>query len=474
MDFQSWINNIEGLGGVYAFDIMPDGSFSEIRLMAVNKQNEGIITRNPAAPKFYPGIPYRYYWQDINFEDYVYRCGSKNQPLYSYVNAHGFWLKGFYMPVTEPGTVSAVVSAQADKTKKRTVYCLYVLTYSKEVDSDAMSSRSSAVSEAVMNITVKLHETQDYYRSIADTVAEIKKFCGSQYCSLYTVDRSTQKCECINENGFDPVTLERLSASMERSPYETAMAWEQDLARSDSLLLDDLGVVKERDPKWYASLTSYGIKSIVLYAIRYNQTLLGFIWAANFDNTKIMQIKETLEMTSFIIAAVITNHRFLSLLEQKSSVDGLTQVNNRNAMNDRIDKLVAEKETRPDKMGVVFCDLNGLKVVNDDEGHDAGDKLLTRAAALLKIAFGDHEIYRAGGDEFVVLCGGIESEKLDELTAQLRALADSTADVSFAIGSVYCTGDYDIYAAMQSADEEMYKDKKKYYEDHPEKNRRKK
>ena len=42
MDFQSWISNIEGLAGVYAFDILPDGSFSEIKLMAVNKQNEGL------------------------------------------------------------------------------------------------------------------------------------------------------------------------------------------------------------------------------------------------------------------------------------------------------------------------------------------------------------------------------------------------------------------------------------------------
>ena len=117
MDFQSWITNIDGLAGVYAFDILPDGSFSEIRLMAVNKQNEGILFRRPDAPEFYPGIPYREYWSDVNFEDYVYRCASTGQPLYSYVNAHGFWLKGFYLPVTEPGTASAL----RDKTQPGTV-----------------------------------------------------------------------------------------------------------------------------------------------------------------------------------------------------------------------------------------------------------------------------------------------------------------------------------------------------------------
>ena len=43
MDYQSWIEGIDGLASLYSFDILPDGSFSEIRLIAVNKQNEGML-----------------------------------------------------------------------------------------------------------------------------------------------------------------------------------------------------------------------------------------------------------------------------------------------------------------------------------------------------------------------------------------------------------------------------------------------
>ena len=92
---------------------------------------------------------------------------------------------------------------------------------------------------------------------------------------------------------------------------------------------------------------------------------------------------------------------------------------------------------------------------------------------LLKIAFGDYEIYRAGGDEFVIFCLDITEEKFNAQVAQLRALADNTTDVSFAVGTVYCTGEYNITSAMQTADENMYKDKKEYYRLHPEKDRRK-
>ncbi len=228
--------------------------------------------------------------------------------------------------------------------------------------------------------------------------------------------------------------------------------------------------MQERDPAWYQSLCTYDIKNMILYAVRNHQSLVGFIWAANFDAAKMVQIKETLELTSFLIAAVIANHQLVSKLEEKSTIDGLTQVSSRNAMNDRVDRFVAGAEQLPAVMGVAFADLNGLKTVNDDEGHEAGDRLLARAGSLLKLAFGDYEIYRAGGDEFVILCPGITEEKLEHLIRQLRSLADST-DVSFAVGSVYASGDYDIRKVLHTADERMYKDKQEYYRQHPEKDR---
>lgn len=57
---------------------------------------------------------------------------------------------------------------------------------------------------------------------------------------------------------------------------------------------------------------------------------------------------------------------------------------------------------------------------------------------------------------------------------QLRLLADSTTDVSFAVGSVYVSGEYDIRKVMHTADENMYQDKQEYYRLHLDKDRRRK
>ena len=128
MDFQSWIEKIDGMAGIYSFDIMDDGSFGEIRLMALNSKNTGVFAANPNAPEFYPGIPWRAYFTYLNFESFIYRAASTNNQLYSYVNAHGFWLKGFYLPL--------IINDDDTFPKRdgvRTVYCLYVGTISPEV-----------------------------------------------------------------------------------------------------------------------------------------------------------------------------------------------------------------------------------------------------------------------------------------------------------------------------------------------------
>ena len=79
---------------------------------------------------------------------------------------------------------------------------------------------------------------------------------------------------------------------------------------------------------------------------------------------------------------------------------------------------------------------------------------------------------RAGGDEFVILCPEIPEDRLGKQVGHLRALISATPDVSFAIGTAYCTGDYEIGSAMQAADGKMYQDKAEYYRSHPEKDAR--
>lgn len=70
--------------------------------------------------------------------------------------------------------------------------------------------------------------------------------------------------------------------------------------------------------------------------------------------------------------------------------------------------------------GVLFCDLDDFKVVNDAHGHPVGDRVLVEAAARLVAAVGpQHLVARFGGDEFVVVCPGTSPVELERLAAEL-------------------------------------------------------
>ena len=112
---------------------------------------------------------------------------------------------------------------------------------------------------------------------------------------------------------------------------------------------------------------------------------------------------------------------------------------------------------------MIFCDLNGLKRVNDSKGHSAGDELIKNAAATLEEHFGPDDVFRAGGDEFVVILTGVTEEQMQEYAAKLSETA-SAHGVSFAAGWSYEDDASDIRKALTQADEKMYADKLNYYD----------
>ena len=149
-----------------------------------------------------------------------------------------------------------------------------------------------------------------------------------------------------------------------------------------------------------------------------------------------------------------------------SSRDMLTGVMNRNEMNNYVISLVNSEETST--VGVLFADLNGLKTINDSEGHIAGDTLLKNAASALKEVFNKKNVFRAGGDEFVVILTGLTEDELYSKVEMLRKASEKYDRLVFAIGAAYETDSVNVRIALHNADERMYADKKLFYEKHPE------
>ncbi len=143
-----------------------------------------------------------------------------------------------------------------------------------------------------------------------------------------------------------------------------------------------------------------------------------------------------------------------------STHDALTGLSNRSAFDEALTRL---DERGPHPVGVVMVDLDGLKRVNDEGGHAAGDALLRRMAQVLRSTFrvGDM-VARIGGDEFAVLAAGRDAAAVDVLVARLQdAVAlhnrDFTgAPLCLSLGVAIADTGVPVAVALQDADARMY------------------
>lgn len=235
--------------------------------------------------------------------------------------------------------------------------------------------------------------------------------------------------------------------------------WEKFLVDNTSLVLEDIEVLREDDPVDYENLKRQGIKSIMDSPIYDGGKLIGYIGADNYEISDAVNTQKILETISYFLGARMVNQKLLSRLDYLSHRDMLTGARNRNSFMEKLDEL--EQLDHP--AGIVFGDVNGLKRANDEEGHVAGDRLLRRAAKAMQQFWGDEFVYRAGGDEFVVLLPDISEcafyRKFEEFYDTVKA----KDDVSVAFGAHWAESGSHLNAAFNQADRKMYQDKKKHY-----------
>lgn len=147
------------------------------------------------------------------------------------------------------------------------------------------------------------------------------------------------------------------------------------------------------------------------------------------------------------------------IMFEMSTTDVLTKLNNRRAFEN-----VLDESSDISTVGVIFCDVNGLKMANDSFGHAAGDALLQHFSELLKKHFSSSDLFRISGDEFVVLRPDVREDVfLSELEALKNAIAEEQDIAS--VGCAFGNGS-DVLNLVSMAEKEMYDDKKSYYDRH--------
>ena len=150
--------------------------------------------------------------------------------------------------------------------------------------------------------------------------------------------------------------------------------------------------------------------------------------------------------------------------------DALTNVGNKRAyfeVEERLNDLIKKGKAR---FALSMIDLNGLKTINDTYGHERGDAFIVALSNMIKDTFTLSEVYRIGGDEFIVVSENSDYDRIDRLhNAFILRIKDEKTNeekVSAAIGTAIFDPkiDNNVEDTFKRADAQMYERKKKMKE----------
>lgn len=306
----------------------------------------------------------------------------------------------------------------------------------------------------VLNSCVgKLNSDTDIDVGINNLLATVNGYFQADRTYVFEIDPDRD----VLINTFEYICGQEVSAQMDNLqevPVSVIKVWMQNFRQGRSYYMSDLE--QERGQPSYEMLKAQQVWRLLAVPLMKGGAMVGFL---GVDNPRAHYDDATLLASiQFFVTNSLDRKKQQAYLEKLSYRDMLTGLYNRNRY---IERLEAYKQVQDQQIGAIYIDLNGLKKVNDEQGHRAGDEMIVRAAGTIAGIFAE-DAYRVGGDEFVVILLDVSREDFARKTEQLRRqMQENSVDAS--IGGVWQASTENLENLLRLADENMYREKKRYY-----------
>lgn len=299
----------------------------------------------------------------------------------------------------------------------------------------------------------KLNSDTDIDVGINNLLATVNGYFQADRTYVFEIDPDRD----VLINTFESICGQEVSAQMDNLqevPVSVIKVWMQNFRQGRPYYMSDLE--QERGQPSYEMLKAQQVWRLLAVPLMKGGAMVGFL---GVDNPRAHYDDATLLASiQFFVTNSLDRKKQQAYLEKLSYRDMLTGLYNRNRY---IERLEAYKQVQDQQIGAIYIDLNGLKKVNDEQGHRAGDELIVRAAGTIAGIFAE-DAYRVGGDEFVVILLDVSREEFARKTEQLRRqMQENSVDAS--IGGVWQASTENLEDLLRLADENMYREKKRYY-----------
>ena len=241
--------------------------------------------------------------------------------------------------------------------------------------------------------------------------------------------------------------------------YDFPEIWEKQLKDKNFVVINDTAVLLDEYGELYNDVLAGAVSRYIVVRLTDKDTRLGYLVADNYSNDLDLNITDLMETVAIFISAEMRNKALTDEMLYMGSHDSLTGLGNRHSLNQTL-MLLTEMSTT---VGICYSDINGLKAVNDEQGHEAGDKLIQHVAEIFGTVFKKKFCYRIGGDEFIVIMPEVDE---DIFEAMVNKLKTKLKHVSVSLGHVWSEDSSNIKNSIRQADEAMYSSKSEYYMNH--------
>ena len=314
------------------------------------------------------------------------------------------------------------------------------------------------VQTLITNCVRMLYAVDDLDQTINAVLTQIGEFLVSDRAYVFEI-----KDELMNNThewtapGISP-QLEKL----QQLDLSLISDWLPFFEKNDCIIIDDVEQLQKTNTAAYATLHAQEITSLIAAPIFLDNKLVGYIGIDNYDSEKIKNSSYLLLSMSIFLSYAIRHRNHVDMLHRLSYHDLLTNALNRNAF---MDVLSQFRPGQYASAGIIYIDINGMKEINDFYGHHQGDKILITTVAKVFNLFKSDELFRIGGDEFVIITYDLTETDFYEKFNLLRNIFCEKTNLPFSIatGSCWVKSPSDLNSLLQQADSAMYTDKKKFY-----------
>lgn len=314
------------------------------------------------------------------------------------------------------------------------------------------------VQTLITNCVRMLYAVDDFDQTINAVLTQIGEFLVSDRAYVFEI-----KDELMNNThewtapGISP-QLEKL----QQLDLSLISDWLPFFEKNDCIIIDDVEQLQKTNTAAYATLHAQEITSLIAAPIFLDNKLAGYIGIDNYDSEKIKNSSYLLLSMSIFLSYAIRHRNHVDMLHRLSYHDLLTNALNRNAF---MDVLSQFRPGQYASAGIIYIDINGMKEINDFYGHHQGDKILITTVAKVFNLFKSDELFRIGGDEFVIITYDLTETDFYEKFNLLRNIFCEKTNLPFSIatGSCWVKSPSDLNSLLQQADSAMYTDKKKFY-----------